>query len=434
MGTLSEKTGGARLARAYHMAKPLQRFLQVLICLWFFSFLAGWMEGSIFHWPGASWYPFFSPQARFSDLTIFQERFSHFHQLEFFEMPGFPFTYPAPVALAFEGLFLSGVYALGAYLCLSLVVIVGAGVFLGRALHRRGMGIAQVAAILGLTLLLSYPFWFLLDRGNIEIVDWLLVALGVAAYWNKRWYLAAAFFGIAVSFKIFPFVFLGLLLSARKYWAIGCGLLVCVTTTVLSTWLVGPTYHLASEGIGHGLQFFRMQYALQVHPQEIGFDHSAFAIIKELSFRHSRGPLYYLPWLNGYMAVAAGAGIIVYFWKIRSLPRPNQILALTVASILLPPVSADYTLVHLYIPWSILILVSASLKDLRRAQGLIPSLVCMAFLMAPESYVLIHGIKVGAQLKAIALLTLFVISIAFPIEEPLLTATTGTSESASVTA
>lgn len=422
MGAHAKKAGVARVAWAYYMAKPLHRFLQVLICLWLFSFLAGWVEGSVFHLSAASWYPLFLRNARFTDLTIYQERFSHFHQLEFFTMPGFPFTYPAPVALAYEGLFVLGPYALDAYLCLCFGVFVGAGICLGRALHRRGMGVVQAAALLGLTLLLSYPFWFMVDRANIEIVNWLLLAFGVAAYWNKKWYLAAAFFGIAISFKIFPFVFLGLLLSARKYWAIVCGLLVCVLTTVLSTWLVGPTYRLASEGIGHGLQFFRMQYALQVHPQEIGFDHSVFAIIKELRFKHSPGPLYYLPWLNGYMAVAAAAGILVYFWKIRALPRANQILALTVVSVLLPPVSGDYTLLHLYIPWGVLVLVAVSLKDLQEAQGLIVSLCCMAFLMAPESYVVVHGIKLGGQLKAIALLALFVVSIAFPIEEPPLVA------------
>jgi len=399
------------------MAKPLQRFLQVLVCLWIISFVFGWIEGRIFHWPGASWYPLFPPQARFTDLTIFQDRFRYFHQLQFFAAAGFPFTYPAPVALVCEGFFVFGRYALDAYLCFSLVVLASAAALLGRALFRRGMGIGQTVGFLGVSLLFAYPFWFLVDRGNIEIVNWCLVALGVAAYWNKRWYLAAALLGVAVSFKIFPFVFFGLLLSARKYRAIAFGVLVCGSTTILSTWLVGPTYRVASEGIAHGLEFFRMHYALQVRGQEIGFDHSAFAIVKELVYNRSPGPLYYLPWLNGYMIAAASAGILLYFWKIRALPRPNQILALTVASVLLPPVSADYTLVHLYVPWGVLVLVSASVSDPRKVRGLILSMSCMAFLMAPESFVVLHGFKFGGQLKALVLVGLLWVSIAFPIKE-----------------
>jgi hypothetical protein len=263
------------------------------------------------------------------------------------------------------------------------------------------------------------------------MVDWLFVALGVASYWNKRWYLAATFFGFAISFKIFPFVFLGLLLSSRKYRAVAWGIVIYAFTTVTSTWFMGPTYRTASAGIAKGLEFYRAQYMLQVLPDQIGFDHSIFAIVKELTFvSHNKywqiqalyhplaQELYYRPWLIGYMAVAAAIGLILYFWRIRTLPRANQILALTLASILLPPVSADYTLVHLYIPWGVLVLISISLKDAQKVRGLVLSFVCMAFLMAPESFAVIHGIRIAGQLKAIVLLILFIVSITYPFEDP----------------
>jgi hypothetical protein len=128
--------------------------------------------------------------------------------------------------------------------------------------------------------------------------------------------------------------------------------------------------------------------------------------------------LYYLPWLYGYMAVAAAAGLILYFWRIRTLPRANQILALTVASIMLPPVSGDYTLIHLYIPWGVLVLISISLKNAHKVRGLVLSFSCMAFLMAPESFAVIYGIRIAGQLKAIVLLILFIVSITYPFEEP----------------
>jgi hypothetical protein len=117
------------------------------------------------------------------------------------------------------------------------------------------------------------------------------------------------------------------------------------------------------------------------------------------------------------MAVCAVVGVILYFLRIRTLPRANQILALTVASILLPPVSGDYTLVHRYIPWGVLVLVSISLNDARKVKGLVLSFVCMAFLMAPESFAVINGIRIAGQLKAIVLLILFVVSLTCPFEE-----------------
>jgi hypothetical protein len=397
---------------------PLQRFVQVLLVLWVITLIAGWIERDLLHWPPGSWYPLFPWEARYTDFTIFQQRFSHFHDRDFFALAGFPFTYPAPVALVFEGFYLFGSHSLGAFLFFCFLVVGIAGVLLGRAMNRRSLKLEQAFGFLALSLFLSYPFWFLVDRANIEIVNWLLVALGVTAYWNKRWYLAATFFGIAISFKIFPFVFLGLLFSSRKYLAILWGVMVAAAATLASTWIMGPTYQIASKGIAQGLEYFRLHYALEVHGLEIGFDHSIFAIVKELTFHHKIvQEVYYLPWLNGYMVVAALAGIILFFWKIRKLPRANQILALTVASVLLPPVSSDYTLVHLYIPWAVLVLLSISIPDGQRIPGLTLSFVCLAFLMAPESYLVLHGFKVAGQLKAVVLLILFVISIYYPFQE-----------------
>ena len=401
------------------MPKPLRRFLHVTYLVWFLTFVLGWIERSLLNLPEQNWYPFFPSQARFTDFTIFQERFRYFHQAQFFDLPGFPFTYPAPVAVFLESFYLFGVHALSAFVVFCCFAFVGAGIALGLALRRRGLALANILVFIGTSVVLSYPFWFLVDRGNVEIADWFLLALGITAYWHKKWYLASVLFGVAISFKIFPFVFLGLLLSARKYKAVLLGLFICVFTTIASTFIVGPTYKVASNGIASGLNFFRTHYVLQVHKMEIGFDHSAFAIIKELTFRPhtAQGPLY-TPWFYGYMAVAAIAGLIIYQLRIRTLPRANQILALTVASILLPPVSGDYTLVHLYIPWAALVLVSVSLKNVNGLQGRTLSFICMAFLMAPESLVFVHGLRVAGQLKAIVLLLLFIIALVCPFEEP----------------
>jgi hypothetical protein len=408
----------------FGLIKPLERFLQVLFLFWFLMFFIGWIE-RVLHLHGGM-YPLFLRDWRFSDFTIYPDWFRYFHQAMFFQLPRFYFCYPAPVAIVLDGFIQFGAYALSVYLAFCFLTFMGAGLVLGRAMIHYGMGMAQTVVLIGSSMLLSYPFWFLIDRANIEMVNWLIVALGVACYWNKRWYLAAAFFGVAISFKIFPFVFLGLLLSARKYWAVAWGIVICALTTCASTWFIGPTYRIASEGIAKGLDYYRVQYAMQVHTYEIGFDHSLFAIIKGLTHKyyvqalhHQLTPvLYYLPWLYGYMAVAAAAGLILYCWRIRTLPRVNQILALTVASIMLPPVSGDYTLVHLYIPWGVLVLVTISLKDAHKVRGLVLSFVCMAFLMAPESFAVIYGIRIAGQLKAIVLLILFIVSITYPFEEP----------------
>ncbi len=47
----------------------------------------------------------FIPEVRFSDFTIYSERFKHFGTEAFFSYPGHPFTYPAPVALVYAFFF-----------------------------------------------------------------------------------------------------------------------------------------------------------------------------------------------------------------------------------------------------------------------------------------------------------------------------------------
>jgi len=198
---------------------------------------------------------------------------------------------------------------------------------------------------------------------------------------------------------------------------------VAAVATVLSTWILGPTYHAASAGISQGLEYFRLNYALEIRRLEIGFDHSAFAIVKELTRHRGLDQAYFAPWLNGYMAVAALVGVVLYFWRIRKLPRANQILALTIASVLLPPVSSDYTLVHLYIPWAVLVLLSIHIDTHLKARGFVIAFVCLAFLMAPESYLILDGARFGGeirfagQLKAIALCVVFIVSMIYRLEE-----------------
>ncbi len=117
------------------------------------------------------------------------------------------------------------------------------------------------------------------------------------------------------------------------------------------------------------------------------------------------------------MIIAASSGIILFFWKICKLPRANQILALAVASILLPPMSYDYTLTHLVYSVG----RPCAARGLDTKKNAITWIGSRFYLHgypdAPESGLILLGVRVAGQLKAFVLLALFVISIAYPFPE-----------------
>jgi hypothetical protein len=359
-----------------------------------------------------------STDQSFWDFMTFAIKSHHFHSLAFFTAdPKFPFLYPAPSAVFYQMFFLFGPLSLLLFLTFILVSFTFAALLLHRAMLQRGVSSLQAAAFLGFTLLLSYPMWIDFKQGNIEIGVWLFVALGVWAFCANRGYSAAACFAIAGSMKIYPFLYLALFLARRKYREIIFAGAVALLVTLASLWLLGgDDIPGAWRHVQTGVDTFRADYVLGFRPSEIGFDHSIFALVKccVLLFRPAMQE--YPPQLfNAYVVVGAFAGLSIFFVKIRHLPLINQVLCLCVASILLPPVSYDYTLMHLYIPWAMLVLFAQEQWASRlTVAGLTAAFVLLAFLFAPESEFIYQAVRFGGQLKACALIALMVVSLKYP--------------------
>jgi hypothetical protein len=107
---------------------------------------------------------------------------------------------------------LRGVVALA-----TLLMVGGAMLVVHRVFARRGWRHDAVflAAALGI-LSLSYPFYFLFDRGNVDGLVLLLTALGLLALRGSGW-LAGVLFALAVATKIYP-VLVVLPLAAQRRW------------------------------------------------------------------------------------------------------------------------------------------------------------------------------------------------------------------------
>jgi hypothetical protein len=214
--------------------------------------------------------------------------------------------------------------------------------------------------------------------------------------------------------KIFPFVYVALLLARRKYLEVACACVASIFSTFISLWLVGPNIFQTWRKIEAGIAFTRETYILQFIPEANGFDHSIFAFIKRFWHRlPGPGPLGHF--VSIYLCVAAICGIALYLLKIRHLPLINQVLCLCIASILLPPMSADYTLMHLYVPWGMMVLFAQERWALgERVPGLFAAFVCLAIIFSPESEFIRHGVHLGGQIKCLVLLVLMYIGLTYP--------------------
>jgi hypothetical protein len=146
----------------------------------------------------------------------------------------------------------------------------------------------------------------------------------------------------------------------------------------------------------------------------VGFDHSLFAVPKAMLLLAHQGtlpgPETLAKMLTIYLVGMAAVGAILYWVAIRRLPLINQVICLTVATIMLPPVSYDYTLLHLYVPWAMLVLLAAENPG-HEVRSLMAAMVCFAILFAPETELILHGRSYGGQVKAVALVLLFGIAL-----------------------
>lgn len=362
-------------------------------------------------------YPYTSPVIPFDrwvDFLCFDARFAHFHSATFFSPAlGVAFAYPPPMALFYKAFYLPPHHHLPIFLMVSGGCALWLGWTLGQAMIGRGVSPQATWLFLSTTLCVSYPFWFEFMLGNMEICVFLVVAAGMLAFVRERYYLAACVFAVAAGMKIFPFVYLALLLSKRKYRELASGIVFGAALYTVSLWAICPSLATANRGLAAGFDFFRVHYALAFRPIETGFDHSIFGFIKRVA---AECHVYTMPprVLTGYLLVVSLVGLILYFARIKKLPLLNQALCLCIASILLPPTSHDYTLMHLYVPWGLIVLYAIERwKAGQSVDGLKWVFVCFAVLVSAESEFIFHW-GFSGQLKAIALVVLLVIALSKP--------------------
>ena len=302
----------------------------------------------------------------FTDFTDLAARVAHFGEPDMLSRTDFKGPYPYPVPSIYAYLFFIRLFPnpLAAYLAFALLSFFVATCCFSLRVKRIAPGWLPQVAVWS-TLLFGYPLLFLIIRGNIEAVIWVLILLGIVAYTRNRMLISAILWALATSMKIAPGLLFVLFLAKRKYRMFAIAIAVTVAFSVLALAGVGPTIRQALSDSSKSAPYLRDTFILgRVSPY---FDESLFGATKQaISLYHyvhrsdDRPFPLILPGMETalriYNILIPIGAVLLYWFRLRHLPLLNQFIAYIVLLILLPQVSYEYKLVYMYLAWGAFLL------------------------------------------------------------------------------
>jgi hypothetical protein len=355
------------------------------------------------------------------DLFCYYPRFLHLHSQEFFSSPGYRWYYPAPAIFTYAPfywvlqVFHKGRLTRYLYDASALALAGAPALWLSRRLISEGLAKLPARSLAAAVLLLSWPLYFALQRGNVEALTWILVAAGLWACVTGRWMAAALLLGAVGSIKIYPLLCLALFLRPRRFKEIAVSLLTAAIATLAALRFLDGDVAYAWKQILSGVSSFTAQYGQSFDPVASAYDHSIFGIIKVLT--HASHPNY--PHEMKLYFVSATVLILVWFFaRIIALPFINQVVFVLCCTAVLPPVSFDYTLLVMYLPFALLAIFAVrSPRQKVPTPGLLVALVLLAVLVEPETFLVLHGWLYAGQIKGCCLVLLMIVASTYPFTD-----------------
>ncbi len=357
----------------------------------------------------------------YSDLLTSLRLMPMVHDPAFFD-PQFGWIYPAPCIFIYQALLMPGIlmrhFTTGAILMYWGAICVGIGVIASKVLgclRREGVRRRDSLGLLATTTLLSWPLWFCIHQGNIEVFLLFGMAASVWLMYRGRWMGAAAVLGFVAALKLYPILLLGIFLSQRKYKAVALCVVVFVATNLLSMQYIGPSVPAVWAHLAPGLASFKQLgfYPGYFSRDYLCFDHALVGLIRVLTSDNA--------WLMTFLSkvwvpALAVCGTLAYALHVRFQPVLNQLLFFVLAMVLLPPKSYDYTLLVLYVAWfPLLLLAIRSSASGVRVPGLKAILSIMAVPFSATVFFQVGGVYFFGQVTCVALLTLLVLSWKYPM-------------------
>lgn len=255
----------------------------------------------------------------------------------------FPFTYVVFYCFSF----FSDKVALGLFLTIFIVSTVYTVKYF--VWEQSSSLTANVKNVFALSLL-TYPFLFLIDRGNIEGILFVFEVAFLVFYLRKNFNLALIFLALATAMKLYPGLLALLFLKDKKYKEFLLCCFVTLAVSFLSLLLFKGALLKNIDGLLRELGQFSKIYVLSSHPNTSG--QSIFSLIKIFiglyKMKIDDVGFYFFVYIIEFCVVVYGLAFyyIICFesvtWK--------QLTILITAGIILFNCSYDYKMISLLLP------------------------------------------------------------------------------------
>ncbi len=152
-----------------------------------------------------------------------------------------PICYPAPMMCGYVLFTRVFPQPLNAYLAFLVISAASGAACLIVALRATRANRLRLAGVVIVSLVLSYPLLFLLERANMEGIVWAVTALGLTAFVARHHKTAGLLFGLAASMKIYPGILVLLLVARKRYKEAAISIVAGAVFTVIALRLLGPS-------------------------------------------------------------------------------------------------------------------------------------------------------------------------------------------------
>lgn len=199
---------------------------------------------------------------------------------------------------------------------------------------------------------LSYPFLYLMDRGNLDMLIFIFMAAFALLFKAEKYKLSAVFLAVANAMKPFPFLFLILFLAKKRYKEFFLSLALTIFFIILGFMFFKGSVLSQFNILVQSWQNMTHGY-VYLNDKSLGMINgsSLFSLLKLIFCHLTINPIIPTDVLfNSYkiFSIFATVGLLMIVLKEKSYWK--QLCLLTFYMILVPTVVYDYKLIFLFIP------------------------------------------------------------------------------------